>query len=87
MQQIAATTRHQPGAGGQRTVEPVQAGFVDFDPAGPDGRLFAALECLAQALGIEAGEMTLWLALEKQGPEARSLAKYLVGAGARISRR
>ena len=70
MQQIATTARHHPGAGGQRAVQPVQAGLIDFDPAGPDGRLFAALECLAQAMGIEAGKMTLWLALKEQGPEA-----------------
>ena len=69
MQQIATPTRYGPGAGRQRTVQPAQVGLADFDPAGTGGRLFAALEGLAQALGIEAGEVALWLALE-QGPEA-----------------
>ena len=69
MQQIRATTLYDPGAGGEWTVEPMQAGFADFDPAGAGRRLFAALQCLAQTLGVEAGEVALW-AFEQQGQEA-----------------
>ena len=70
MQPIGRVVWHDPGAGGQRTVEPVQGRFADFDPAGAGRWLLAALERLAQTLGIKAGEVALRLAFEQQGPEA-----------------
>ena len=70
MQAIAAMLRCDPGVGRQGTVQPVQARFADFDPAGTCWQLLAALDRLAQAVGIKAGKVAAGLAFEQQGPEA-----------------
>ena len=57
-------------AGRQRSVQPLQTGFADFYPAGASWLLCAALERPAQPLAVQAGEVTLRLAFEEQGPEA-----------------
>jgi hypothetical protein len=54
------------GAGGQGLVQPVQANFLDFDPAIAHGLEAALLEGLAMAVAVEQGEATMQRAWREQ---------------------